>query len=48
VHHQAVRLDELPRLAGAHVLLDAQRLRSSIGADDVLELVENDRFRFKR
>jgi len=43
-----MRLDERSRLAGAHVLPDAQRLRSSIGADDVLELVEDDRLRVER
>jgi len=30
------------------VLLDAQRLRSSIGADDVLKLVQDDRLRVER
>ena len=43
-----MRLDEISRLPRAHVLLDAQRLRSSIGADDVLELVEDDRLRVER
>ena len=49
MHDQpAVWLDKRPRLAGAHVLLDAQRLRPSIGADDVLKLVEDDRLRVER
>ena len=43
-----MRLDERSRLPRAHVLPDAQRLRSSIGADDVLELVEDDRLRVER
>ena len=43
-----MRLDEISRLPRAHVLLDAQRLRSSIGADDVLELVQDDRLRVER
>jgi len=48
MHDQPVWLDERPRLAGAHVLLDAQRLRSPIGADDVLKLVQHDRLRVER
>ena len=43
-----MRLDERSRLPRAHVLPDAQRLRSSIGANDVLELVEDDRLRVER
>ena len=48
VQQQAVRLDERPRLAGAHVLLDAQRFCASIGADYVLKLVQDDRLRVQR
>ena len=48
MHDQPMWLDERPRLAGAHVLLDAQRLRASIGADDVLKLVQYDWLRFER
>ena len=48
VQDQPMRLDERSRLPRAHVLPDAQRLRSSIGANDVLELVEDDRLRVER
>ena len=44
----AARLDERSRLARAHVLLDAQRLRSSICTDYVLKLVQDDRLRVER
>ena len=43
-----MRLDERSRLPRAHVLLDAQRLRSSICTDDVLKLVQDDRLRVQR
>ena len=48
VQDQPMRLDEISRLPRAHVLPDAQRLRSSIGADDVLKLVQDDRLRVER